>query len=138
MTEEPFTYHSMNPADNSAVTYYIESEYVAYDYNWYVLTSGVTFSAANLFASMAKELGIPVIGQDSSGGASSIGVIISPDGTAFFISTNNVLCTRVGDEINGYDYISIENGIEVDYGMSDVTSNSQLISTIAEVKADIG
>jgi len=34
--------------------------------------------------------------------------------------------------------ISIENGIEVDYGMSDVTSNSQLISTIAEVKADIG
>jgi len=137
MTEETFMYHSMNPADNSAASYYIESEYVAYNYNWYVLTSGVTFSAANLFSSMAKELGIPVIGQDSSGGASSIGVIILPSGTAYFISTNNVLCSRSGNEIDGYVYSSIEQGIEVDYQMSDVTSNTQLIDTIAQVKADL-
>ncbi len=136
MTEETFMYHSMNPADNSAVTYYIESEYVAYDYNWYVLTSGVTFSAANLFASMAKELGIPVLGQDSSGGASSIGVIILPSGTAYFISTNNVLCTRVGNEVDGYEYLSIEDGIAVDYSMNDVTSDSQLLAAIEQYKTD--
>ncbi len=134
ITEERFTYHSQNPADGSAYTYYIESDYVAYDYNWYVLTSGVTFSAANMFASMAKELGIPVIGQNSSGGASSIGVIINPDGSAIMISTNNVLSSRSGNEVDGYVYHSVENGIEVDYFMSNVTSDTQLINIINQIR----
>ena len=135
MTEEQFTYHSQNPADGSAVTYYIESDYVAYDYNWYVLTSKVTFSAANMFASMAKELGIPIIGQKSSGGACSIGVIVNPDGSVIMISTNNVLSSRSGDETSGYVYTSVENGVPVDYSMSDVTSDSQLINIIKNIKA---
>lgn len=135
MTEESFNYHSQNPADGAAVTYYIESDYVAYDYNWYVLTSGVTFSAANLFANIAKEMGVPVIGQDSSGGASSIGVVITPDGSALIISTNNVLSTRVGNEVDGYEYLSIEYGIEVDYTMTDVTSDTQLINVVEQIKS---
>jgi len=134
MTEQQYNYHSQNPADGSAVTYYIESDYVAYDYNWYVLTSSVTFSAANMFASMAKELGIPVIGQQSSGGASSIGAFITPDGSAVMISTNNVLSTRVGNETEGYEYISVESGVPVDYFISDVTSDNQLIAAINEHK----
>ncbi len=134
MTEETFMYHSQNPADGSAYTYYIESDYVAYDYNWYVLTSGVTFSAANLFASMAKELGIPILGQKSSGGACSIGVIINPDGSAIMISTNNVLSTRSGNEIDGYVYTSVENGVPVDYSMNDVTSDNELINKINQIK----
>ena len=135
MTEEQFNYHSQNPADGSAVTYYIESDYVAYDYNWYVLTSSVTFSAANMFASMAKELGIPVIGQKSSGGASSIGAFITPDGSAVMISTNNVLSTRIGNEIDGYEYVSVESGVPVDYFLSNVASDSQLINAIEQHKA---
>lgn len=135
MTEETFMYHSQNPADGSASTYYIESDYVAYDYNWYVLTSGVTFSAANLFASMAKELGIPVVGQKSSGGACSIGAIVNPDGSVIVISTNNVLSTRSGNEIDGYVYTSVESGVPVDIYMSDVTSNQQLINVINQIKA---
>lgn len=134
ITEEQFTYHSQNPADGSAVTYYIESDYVAYDYNWYVLTSGVTFSAANMFASMAKELGIPVIGQKSSGGASSIGLIILPEGSGIFISTNNVLSTRVGDELVGYEYLSVEYGVEVDYQMDNVLDDAELIDIITQIK----
>jgi carboxyl-terminal processing protease len=131
MTENPIMYHSQNPADGSAATYYIESDYVAYDYQWYILTSSVTFSAANLMASMAKEQGIAtVIGQDSSGGASSIGAIILPDGTGLIISTNNVLSTRVGNEVDGYDYLSIEYGIEVEIEMNDVTSDTELVSVI--------
>lgn len=131
MTENPIMYHSQNPADGSAATYYIESDYVAYDYNWYILTSSVTFSAANLMASIAKEQGIAtVIGQDSSGGASSIGAIILPNGTGLIISTNNVLSTRVGNETEGYDYLSIEYGIEVQIRMNNVTSNTELVSVI--------
>ncbi len=135
MTEGQYTYHSQNPADGSAVTYYIESDYVAYNYNWYVLTSSVTFSAANMFASMAKELGIPILGQNSSGGACSIGVVMNPDGSAIMISTNNVLSTRIGNEVDGYQYLSVEGGIEVDYFMSNVTSDTKLIEIITQIKA---
>ena len=86
--------------------------------------------------SIAKEQGIAtILGKDSGGGASSIGVILTPDGSALIISTNNVLATRIGDEINGYEYLSIEDGITVDYLMYNVTSDSLLISTIATAKA---
>lgn len=126
MTEDPVQYHSVNPADGSAVTYYIESDYVAYDYNWFIISSSVTFSAANLMTSMAQELGIAtIIGKDSSGGASSIGVIMTPDGSTLLISTNNVLSTRIGD-----DYFSIEYGIHVDYALVDVTDPDEIVTAI--------
>ncbi|MBU0997140.1 MAG: DUF5011 domain-containing protein [Firmicutes bacterium] len=131
MTENPILYHSWNPADDSAVTYYIESDYVAYDYEWYIVTSSVTFSAANFMAAMAKEQGIAtIVGLDSSGGASSIGVVMTPDGSSLIISTNNVLCTRIGNETEGYQYISIEDGVPVEYSMYNPTSDSLLITTI--------
>jgi hypothetical protein len=137
MTEQPIMYHSQNPADGSAATYYIESDYVAYDFNWYILTSSVTFSAANLMASMAKEQGIAtVIGKDSSGGASSIGVIMLPDGSSLMISTNNVLSTRIGNEVDGYDYVSIEYGIEVEIEMNNVASDAELITVIRNHQAE--
>ncbi len=131
MTENTIEYHSLNPADGSAVTYYIDSDYVAYDYNWYIVSSSVTFSAANFMTAMAKEQGIAtILGKNSSGGASSIGVIMTPDGSSLIISTNNVLCTRIGNETDGYQYISMEDGIEVEYSMYNVTSDTLLISTI--------
>jgi hypothetical protein len=137
MTEQSFTYHSQNPTDGSASSYFIESEYVAYNYNWFVQTSGVTFSAANLFASIAKETGVAtVIGQKSSGGASSIGTIILPNGTMFMISTNNVLSTRIGDEVSGYTYLSIEKGITPDYLIAPLYDDALLISTIAQALHD--
>ena len=131
MTEDDIVYHSQNPADGSAATWYIQSDYDAYDYEWYIVTSSVTFSAANLMTSMAKEMGIAtIIGQDSSGGASSIGLIITPDGTGLIITTNNVLTTRIEGE-----YYSIEYGIEVDYEMDDVTSDEEIIEIINTVNA---
>jgi hypothetical protein len=87
-----------------------------------------------MFASMAKELGIPILGQKSSGGACSIGVVVNPDGSTFIISTNNVLSIRSGNEIDGYLYTSVENGVDVNYFMSDVTSDSQLISLINSLR----
>ncbi len=137
MTENPIMYHSQNPADGAAVSYYIESDYVAYDYNWYILASSVTFSAANLMTSIAKEQGIAtVIGKDSSGGASSIGAIYSPDGSCLLISTNNVLSTRVGTEEEGYEYISIEDGIEVEYQLFNVASDTNLIQVIRSIPTE--
>jgi hypothetical protein len=137
MTEEPILYHSKNPADGATETYTMESSYDAYEYEWYILSSSVTFSAANFMVAMAKELGFAtILGQDSSGGASSIGTILLPDGSCLLVSTNSVLCNRVGNEVDGYEYISMQDGIEVDYSMYNVTSDSLLVSTIAEAQAD--
>jgi carboxyl-terminal processing protease len=136
MTEDQIKYHSQNPGDGSAVTYYIESDYEAYDFNWFVSTSSVTFSAANLMASMAKELGIPTIGSRSSGGASSIGIIISPTGTAISMSTNNVLSARIGNEIDGYTYLSIEDGISPDYPINDILDDEALIALLESILSE--
>lgn len=126
MVEEDIVYHSQNPADGSAVTYYIQSEYAAYNYNWFIMTSSVTFSAANLMASIGRELGIPIIGQNSSGGASSIGIILPPGGSSLLISTNNVLSARIFDENENPVYLSIEYGIKVDYRITSVTNNEEV------------
>jgi len=137
MTDNPIQYHSQNPADGSAVTYFITSDYVPYDYNWYILTSSVTFSAANLMTSIAKEQGIAtIIGKNSSGGASSIGAIYTPDGSCLLISTNNVLSTLVEDEDGNITYVSVENGIQVDYFLYNVTDDQLLIDAIAQSKAN--
>ena len=134
MTEESFNYHSQNPLDGSAVTYYIESEYNAYDYNWFILTSSTTFSAANLYANIAKELGIPVIGLDSSGGASSIGVILPFGGSAVIISTNNVLSTRVfNQDTQQYEYLSIEYGIKVDYKLTNLLNDDEIMEAVETI-----
>lgn len=42
---------------------------VSYDFDFAVMSSEVTFSAANAISCYAKELGIPVIGEKSSGGS---------------------------------------------------------------------
>ena len=134
MTEQTYGYSSQNPLDGSASSYFYESEYVAYDYNWYVMTSAVTFSAANLFASMAKEYGIAtIIGQKSSGGASSIQALLIPGGATIIISSNNVLSTRVPDG-ESFKYQSIEYGIDVDYELTDITDTeeiSELVNSIS-------
>jgi hypothetical protein len=119
MTDDVIYYHSQNPTDGSAVTYQIFDEYVAYDFNWFILTSKVTFSAANLMAATAKEQGIAtVIGLKSSGGASSISGTVLPTGDVIFISSTNVISTR---DTEG-DYISVEYGVDPDILFPGVSS----------------
>lgn len=117
MTEMPIQMSYMNPTDGSNVTYFVEVETVAYDeVNWFIMTSKVTFSAANLMTSIAQHMGFAtIIGTQSGGGASSITPIVLPDGTMFHMSSLNVLSYRVGNDIDGYQYFSIENGILPDY-----------------------
>ena len=81
--------------------------------------------------SIAKEQGIAtIIGQDSAGGACSIGQITTPIGAVLFISTHNQSATRTGNEIDGYEYTTIEYGVEVDIVISDVTDDQQIIDAI--------
>lgn len=72
----------------------------AYDqYKWYVLTSKLSFSAANLFTAIAKEQGIAtVIGERSGGGTCAVYTIVLPDGTTTNISSPIVFETAKYDQ----------------------------------------
>ncbi|VEU80320.1 S41 family peptidase [Haploplasma axanthum] len=127
MTDEEIWYHAQNPLDKAKVSYGVTGDVKAEfsNYNYYIKTSSVTFSAANLTASIAKELGIPVIGQKSSGGASSIGFFVLPDGSIIIMSSNMIL-SRLEEGI----YYSIENGIEPDYLLKDLYDEKEIIDVI--------
>ena len=137
MTEEPIQYSSMNPTDGSAATYFYESSYVAFDYNWHVMTSSVTFSAANLMASMAKEMGVAtIIGTQSSGGAASIGLFVTPDGSLLLRSTLNVFANVSVDANQNRTYTSVEGGVPVDYVLNNTFSNSDIVALINQIRGE--
>ena len=91
----------------------------AYDqYNWYLLTGINTFSAANLMASVFKQMNLgKIIGQKSGGGMCAVLPTILADGTAIAISSPLSLqySEKIGD--NQYSFSGIESGIDVDISL---------------------
>lgn len=82
----------------------------AYDkYNWYILSSYNTFSAANSCVAMAKSFGVNIIGQKSGGGMCSVLPLVLADSTTIEISSNNLQVVLFD---NKYEFI--EGGIEPD------------------------
>jgi len=135
MTDLTFADHSMNPFDGSVSTYYIDSDQDAYDqYNWFVLTSPVSYSASSSFAAMSKELGIPVIGLNAGGGASSVQLVQPFGGSIFVMSSNNVNSIRIfNEETQEYEFYSIEFGVEVDYEIVDFLNDEELMAAIEAI-----
>ncbi|TVP93972.1 MAG: hypothetical protein EA374_08175 [Acholeplasmatales bacterium] len=132
MTDEPLPYHSVNAGDGATTTAYYGTNNEAFDFDWYLLTSPVTYSAANLFASMVRELGIaPIVGEQSSGGASSITTNFLPSGAIVIMSSPNVLADA--------NYESIEFGIPVDISVPAVQFGqfSNVLAAIAEYEASL-
>lgn len=113
MTDQPFASSGFNRDTYSYSTTYITTSYESYSqYDWFLLTSYVTFSAANELSTMFKQNNIGIIiGQTSGGGASSITPILLPDGTFFTMSSNNVNTFRDADGT----YTFNEDGIEPDF-----------------------
>lgn len=135
MTNQPIRMSFQNPLDKRNETYFIDVETNAYEHiNWFILTSKVTFSAANLMTSIAKDMRFAsIIGTKTGGGASSIIPVVLPDGTFFHMSSLNVLSYRIGNELEGYEYISIENGVTPDFilPLSDTQNPSKIIDVIS-------
>ncbi|MBR5106718.1 MAG: hypothetical protein IK098_01630 [Bacteroidales bacterium] len=74
---------------------------VHYDLNFAVLTSGMSFSCGNLFPSILKDNGIPVMGATSGGGACAIQAMCTADGFCFQISSFRArLNSLEGDNID--------------------------------------
>lgn len=119
MTNDEIWYHFLNPLNNEKVSYGVTGEAAAYDqYNYYIKTSSVTFSAANLTASIAKELGIPVIGQKSSGGAAALSFFVFPDGSIINMSSNSIITDKY--------YNSVEKGITPDIILNNLYSETEI------------
>ena len=75
---------------------------VHYDLNFAVLTSPMSFSCGNLFPSILKDAGIPVMGATSGGGACAIQAMCTADGFCFQISSFRArLNTLDGENIDG-------------------------------------
>ena len=75
---------------------------VRYDLNFAVLTSPMSFSCGNLFPSILKDAGVPVMGATSGGGACAIQAMCTADGFCFQISSFRArLNTLDGDNIDG-------------------------------------
>lgn len=123
MTNEVIEYHAQNPLNGEKITYRTKGDKPAYDqYTYSLKISSVTFSAANLAASIAKELGMKVIGRKSSGGASSISFFTFPSGTIIIMSSNMVLSDK--------EYNSIETGIAVDVVLNNLYEEQEIINAL--------
>ncbi|AZZ65273.1 hypothetical protein DMC14_000435 [Metamycoplasma phocicerebrale] len=80
-------------------------------YNWSLLVSLNTFSAANQLTSIVKEMGIAkIIGKKTGGGMSAIMPIVLADGTTITISSPN-------NAVFGPNNESIEDGVQPDINL---------------------
>ena len=98
---------------------------VRYDLNFAVLTSGMSFSCGNLFPSILKDNGVPVLGATSGGGACAIQAMCTADGFCFQISSFRArLNTLDGDNIDGgvTPDIPIDNDGRVEVKLSEENS----------------
>ena len=88
-----------------------KDEDVHYDLNFAVLTSGMSFSCGNLFPSMLKDAGIPVVGTTSGGGACAIQAMCTADGFCYQISSFRA-------RLNTLDGENIDAGVTPDIPIS--------------------
>ena len=105
----------------------------AYDtYKWSLLTGVNTFSAANLFTSIFREMSLgKIYGQRSGGGMCAIMSTVLADGTAITISSP-MSFRRVKKEGNKRVFYAIESGIapDVTIDYSDFYNDSVLAENI--------
>lgn len=138
LTDEKIAYGSTNRLDGSSYCqrmkvdvdedgdYSDEDSYSSYE--WGFLTSGVTFSAANLLACASRRAGIArVFGENSGGGACPIYAFVNADGSSFHISGPSSMAT-VSFSKGSPVYAGVQGGAGVDkeldrsyfYGHDDV------------------
>ena len=86
-----------------------------FDFNYYILESEGTFSAANAFSCFAKYSGsVKTIGKRSGGGMCSVTAYVLTDGTMLNLSNRTRMVAGIENE-KTYTVIEIEGGAPVDY-----------------------
>ncbi len=107
MTDDPIDFHQKTITDSlhTTTTYYVDIP--ARNYEWSILSSPLTYSAANAMLAIADDMDLAtIIGEKSSGGASPVTTNIVPSGSILVMSSANVMTNN--------QFQSIEFGIEPD------------------------
>ncbi len=92
----------------------------AIDANFYILTSNASYSAANLFTSIVKDMELgTIIGQDTGGGTAAIELTVLPNGSIIVISSNTVLVNENSNLIEDGITPDIELDIPINWNNSD-------------------
>ncbi len=130
ITDQPFAVSGYDRDTDYYSTTYITTSYDSYtEFNWFLLTSRVTYSAANELVTIFKqnELGV-IIGRTTGGGAASITPILLPDGTFFTMSSNSLNALRESDGT----YTVNEFGVAPDHEIlvSDLFDNDTLAGVL--------
>lgn len=81
---------------------------VKFNLNFVVLTSCISFSCGNLFPSLMKDMGFPIIGEKSGGGSCALQYFITPEGLQYQLSSARA---RLTDK----NWQNIDGGIEPNY-----------------------
>ncbi len=87
-----------------------DDDAISYDFNYAVLTGEYTYAGGNLFALLAKEAEIPIIGTTSGGGASPAEIHSTVNGFRYELSSASMKAV----DKNGND---IDSGISVDIAL---------------------
>ncbi len=94
--------------DNNLDGNFTDNDSYSGKFNFYILTSGFSFSCANAFPAIAKEKGYAkIIGQKSGGGDCAVLNGITIDGGNFNMSSNYSITKKDGTDV--------DSGVEVDY-----------------------
>ena len=113
---------------------YDEKDTYAGKYNFYLLTSGYSFSCGNYYPTVMKEKGLmTLIGHKSGGGECAVGNYVNGSGT--------ILRNSSGYHLGHYNsstkkFVGNDNGIEVDYEL-DYTkyyNNTELVNFIHSIQ----
>jgi hypothetical protein len=87
------------------------------DFNWYVMTSGFSFSCGNCLPGMAKDAGVKIMGEQSGGGVSPAGVYFDALGSTFNISNHmDMLYKKDGVYTQNDDGIPLDRAFPFDSG----------------------
>ena len=106
-----------NHLDNSVAKFYYSIDTgsatsLKKNYNFYVLTSGYSFSCGNFFPAICHyQLGVPVVGQKSGGGGGVVKPTQTSDGALFQTSASAEMCAI---DASG-NYVCIDAGVPVDH-----------------------
>ncbi len=106
MSEDPIRTHRLNTFDNHQRTRTIENDREPFDFEFVFLSSAITYSAGNHMLAIAREMGFPIVGEPSRGGAASIKTNIVPSGSVLLMSSTSLLTDQ--------DFESLEDGVDVD------------------------
>ncbi len=83
---------------------------VAYDFEFAVVTSKVSFSCGNLFPVLAKDEGIAILGERSGGGTCGLFVFTNPEGMSYTLSGYSKFINKNNEDI--------DSGAPLDYELT--------------------